>query len=277
VIGGLAAPRRARPLVHRLVSVATAAGLAASAGACAGRLLVRPSGPGVPAPNGAAHWNAVVDACRNVRTYRARLGLSGTVANRRIPGFASAVLGLAVTAAGEIGLEARVSGQPVFTMAGTSDHARLLLVDDQRIVDAPADAIVDALIGVPIGPARLLAILAGCVSTSDAMDEAVRYGDLLRVVSGDATVFLEERDGVWRAQAGDAPGLRVDYQAMESGRPRRIALRSVSGAEPSVSIVLRVDEAEINRPLPPSVFTVRVPDTATPMSIDELRASGPAR
>jgi hypothetical protein len=212
-----------------------------------------------------------------VRTYRARLALSGTVANRHIPGFASAVLGLAVTAAGDIGLEARVSGQPVFTMTGTADQARLLLVDDRRVVDAPADAIVDALIGVPLGPARLLAILAGCVSTSDAMDEAARYGDMLRVASGDTTVFLEDRDGAWRVRAGDAPGLRVDYQALEDGRPRRIALRSAPGADPRVSIVLGVDEAEINRPLPASIFTARIPETATPMSIEELRASGPAR
>jgi hypothetical protein len=261
------------PFVHRLAWTAAAAGLAASTGACAGRLLVRPSGVGAPAPDGAAHWAAVVGACRNVRTYRARLGLSGTVANRHIPGFASAVLGLAVTTAGEVGLEARVSGQPVFTMAGTADRARLFLVDDQRVVDAPADAIVDALIGVPIGPARLLAVLAGCVSTRDVMDEAARYGDVLRVVSGDTRVFLEDGDGVWRARAGDAPGLRVDYQAMEHGRPHRIALRSAPGAEPRVSIVLRVDEAEINRPLPASIFTVRVPETATPMSIEELRAS----
>jgi hypothetical protein len=266
-----------RPLLQRLASVAAAAGLAASTGACAGRLLVRPSGPGAPAPDGAAHWAAVVSACRNVRSYRARLGLSGTVANRHIPGFASAVLGLAVTATGEIGLEARVSGQLVFTMAGTADHARLLLVDDQRVVDAPAAAMVDALIGVPIGPARLLAILAGCVSTSDTMDEAARYDDVLRVVSGDTTIFLEDRDGVWRVRAADAPGLRVDYQAVENGRPQRIAVRSAPDAEPRVSLVLRVDEAEINRALPPAVFTVRVPDAATPMSIEELRASGAAR
>lgn len=238
---------------------------------------MRPSGLGAAAPDGAARWAAVVDACRNVRTYRARLGLSGTVANRHIPGFASAVLGLAVTSAGEIGLEARVSGQLVFTMAGTADHARLFLVEDQRVVDAPADTIVDALIGVPIGPARLLAVLAGCVSTSDAMTEAARYGDVLRVVSGDTTVFLEDRNGAWAVRAGDAPGLQVDYQAVDSGRPSRLALRSIPGADPRVSIVLHVDDAEINRPLPASVFSVRVPDTATPMSIEELRASGAAR
>jgi hypothetical protein len=238
---------------------------------------VRPSGPGAAVPDGAGRWAAVVDACRNVRTYRARLGLSGTVANRHIPGFASAVLGLAVTSAGEIGLEARVSGQLVFTMAGTAEHARLFLVDDQRVVDAPADAMVDALIGVPIGPARLLAVLAGCVSTSDTMNEAARYGNVLRVVSGDTTVFLEDRNGGWTVRAGDAPGLQVDYQAIDNGQPRRLAIRSAPGAEPRVSIVLHVDDAEINRPLPASVFTVRVPDTATPMSIEELRASGAAR
>jgi hypothetical protein len=266
-----------RRLAPRLTCLAAAAGLAVSTGACAGRLLVRPSGPGAAAPDAAARWAAAVGACRTVRTYRARIGLSGTVANRRIPGFASAVLGLAVTAAGEIGLEARVSGQPVFTMAGTADRARLLLVEDQRVVDATPEAIVDALIGVPLGPARLLAVLAGCVSTTDAVGESSRYGDLLRVATGDATVFLAERDGVWRVRAGDAPGLRVDYQDVEHGQPRRIALRSEPGAEPRVSIVLRVEEAEVNRPLPASIFTVRVPDTAIPMSIEELRASGPAR
>jgi hypothetical protein len=109
------------------------------------------------------------------------------------------------------------------------------------------------------------------------MNEAARYGNVLRVVSGDTTVFLEDRNGGWTVRAGDAPGLQVDYQAIDNGQPRRLAIRSAPGAEPRVSIVLHVDDAEINRPLPASVFTVRVPDTATPMSIEELRASGAAR
>lgn len=188
---------------------------------------------------------------------------------------ASARLEAAVTATGQMALEARVSGQLLFKLGGTSDRAVLLLAADHRVVTAPAAEIVDALVGVPLGPDRLLAMMTGCVSISNDISRTGRYGHVLEIVTSDAVVFLESGGGVWRVRAGTFGDFAVDYRSFDRGMPRRIALRSTAGHAPAVSLSLDVTSVDLSGSTPLSAFSVNIPDDASPMSIEELRQSGP--
>lgn len=210
-----------------------------------------------------------------MQAYAGVLGLTGKLGARRIRGLASAVLYVAVTADGRVGLEAQVSSQRVFRLGGTADRATLFLPADQRVVIDRADDIVDALIGVRLSPERLFAILGGCVSAGDTAATGERVGDTLRIRTPEAVVFLSRQAGRWTPVAVDFDDLLVDYQAWHGAVPRRVLLRSHGTASSPVVITLNVRDVELNLPPAPAAFVVNVPDGASPMSIDELRSSGP--
>jgi hypothetical protein len=243
---------------------------------CASRAFVRPSGPGTPAPDAATLWAEATAACRPVTSYAGALGLTGLVGRQRIRGLASATLDVAVTAAGQIGLEARVSGQLAFRLGGSAERAVLLIED--RDVTARADDIVEALIGIKIGPERLLAILTGCTTTLDRIDHGSRFpSDVLQVTAGDTVIFLARRGDAWRPRAGSFGVFEVDYRRFSGAFPQEIRLASRAGHTPAVALTFNVRSFELNPPLAPGVFAVAVPEGAgvKPMSLQELRESGP--
>jgi hypothetical protein len=214
-----------------------------------------------------------------VTTYQAQLRVSGRVAGRRIPGL---TVGLALDASGRIGMEFRVGGPPMLNLAGSADRATLLLHEQGRVVTAPAADIVEALVGARLGPARLLALLTGCVSSDPTLTEAGVADDLVVVTTPDAVVYLArtEREGqgerAWRVRAGEFEGLLADYRPFESTWPSEIDVRSDTGRSPRVALALRVVEFDVNSPrFNPAVFSVVVPDRAVATSLDELRDSGP--
>ena len=206
---------------------------------------------------------------------QAELGLAGRVGHQRIPGLAAATIGAAMTADGAIGLEARVSGQLLFRLGGTRDRAELLLPRDNRVVRARAEEIVEALIGVTLDPARFLAVLSGCVGSDATVQRAERFGDLLAVTTADATVYLQRTGADWQPRAGDLTGLHLDYRDVVQGRPAHVQLFSPPGQAPVVSLGIKIKAANINPTIPPAAFTVNVPADAEPMTIEELRKSGP--
>jgi hypothetical protein len=247
--------------------------LALAAGACAPRAFVRPSGPALPAPDAATIWLDASAACRGLAGVQAALGLTGRVRDQRIPGLAGATLYVAVSSVGDIGLEARVSAQLVFKLGGNAARATLYLPADNRVVVAPAADIVDALVGVRLGPERLLATLGGCVSRASTVDRAARYGQVLEVTTPDATVFLEQRAGVWTPRAGFADDLTIDYRRRGEAI-REVALQSAPGRQAGVAISLQVKQLDLAPALAPELFAVIVPEDARPMSLEELRSSG---
>ena len=143
------------------------------------------------------------------------------------------------------------------------------------------DDILDALIGVPVSPARLLAIVSGCVTTSDQVDHAVRHDGLLEVVTADGTVYLTSAGSGWQPRAGRfgaSPGageVLVDYGPFVSGLPRDIRITSTSAGKAAVSLNLRVQAVQTNVDLDPALFRVTIPDGATTISLEELRQIGP--
>ena len=241
--------------------------------ACGTRAFLRPAGPAQPAPDAGAAWTEATAACRPVTAYAASLDLSGRLGAQRIGRLAGATLDVAVTQAGQVGLEARASGQFIFRLGGTADRAVLVLED--RIVTAPASAIVEALIGLKISPAFLLAILTGCVSVSPTVERAGRFGDVIEIANADATAYLTRQAGSWRVRAGQSGGISFDLTKYDRGLPHEISLRSAAGDGPAVAVTLRVTRADANPSLPAGAFTVTEPPGSTPMTLDELRDAGP--
>jgi hypothetical protein len=256
----------------RSVGVLVAA-RAIGVGACAPRTFVLPAVAPTQALDSQEIWTATSASCRAMTGVRAALGLTGRVRDQRIPGLAGATLYAAVAADGSIGLEARVSGQLVFRLGGTSSNATLLVPSDNRVVRGVAEDIIDALVGLRLGPERLLAILGGCIARNADARHGERYGKVLRVETADAVVYLEPSGGVWGVRAGTAHGLAVEYRR-QGGEVRDITFRSGPGATAGVSIVLHVKEIDRAPALAPALFAVVVPDDARPMTLQELRESG---
>ena len=168
-------------------------------------------------------------------------------------------------------------GSSVFRFGGTAATATLWLRADNRVVHGPAGEIVEALVGVRLEPARLLALLSGCVATSTEATAAVRQGDLAQVTTSDAVVYLAG-DGVsWRPRAGLFEQLLVDYRRVEDGYPREIRITSDAGRSPSVDLSITVRSLDINPVFGGSEFIVPVPQQAVPASLEDLRAAGPLR
>lgn len=247
--------------------------LAASCGRRA--LFVPPVSTGVPAADAQAIWTPIATGCRATTAYRGAFGLTGQVGDRRIRGLASARLNTALSSAGDIGLEATVSGQLVFRLGGNADNAVLLLRDPVRTVAARPDDILESLIGVKVGPERLLAIVAGCVTRDDVVGRAFRHDRLLEIVAGDVTVYLEPAGASWRVRAGRFDDVLVDYGAIVDGTPRDVRIQSAAAGRPAVSLDLRVQVVQTNATLDAALFRVNVPDDAAPISLDELRRTGP--
>ncbi len=249
--------------------------LSFSVSACATVAFVRPVDVATPAPaesDALARANAT---CDSRQSYSGSLGLTGKLGTRRIPGLASAVLYVVVTRDGQVGLEAQVSSQRVFRLGGTAPRATLFLPADARVVVDRADEIVDALIGVRLGPERLFGILGGCASAGVGPGIVERVGEALRVRTSGATTFLLRTAGQWRPVAVDFDDLSVDYQEWKDGLPRRVLLRSRDRAGRPAALTLTVKSAELDAPIRVSAFQVNVPEGTLPMSIDELRSTGP--
>jgi hypothetical protein len=251
--------------------------LAIFAASCAGRsAFVVPRGPGNPAPDAEALWKPLVGSCRSISSYRSEFSLTGRIGDRRIRGLASAKLYTALAASGNIGLEANVSGQLIFRLGGSADEAVLLLRDQNRVATARPEEILEALIGVPVSPARLLAIVSGCVTTVETVERAARHDGVVEIATADATVYLTPADTRWQVRAGKFAEVSVDYFGFQDELPRdiRIASSSRSGRA-AVALDLRVQAVQTNANLDATLFRVTIPEGAAPISLEELRQIGP--
>ena len=241
--------------------------------ACARAMFVPPVGPGAPVADGAAAWAEASARCRNARTYAAALRLSGRAGDQRI---VTMNVDLAVADDQSIYLGATVAGRPVFVLAGAGGEATLWLRREHRTVTAAPGAILDAIAGMPIAPARLLAVLSGCVAREFDPRTVSAHERLVRVETADATVYLERQSGVWRTLAGLADGFIIEFARAGASLPQKVWLWSEPGQPVQARLELTVVESELNGQVPPQVFTPPAGSgTAAPMTIEELRAMGP--
>jgi hypothetical protein len=255
------------PRAGRLAAVAAVASLAA----CTPPRPTLPSGGGTPSAAAAAAYEEAVRDCRNARTVLAELGLSGRAGDTRLRGRINA--GIAAPASIRLEGVAPVFGRPIFILAGRDARATLLLSRENRVVDdAPPEAIVEALTGVALAPAELLAAVAGCGLGAAAPSNGRAFGDdWLAVDAGDGVTYLRRVDAGWRVGGASRGGVTIVYGEYASGFPSAIHVRTGTVAD----ITLRVSQLEINAAIDDGAFEVDVPPDAMPLTLEELRRSGP--
>jgi hypothetical protein len=258
-------------LVASLLALSVLAG-------CGARFPALPGGPGSPFPGYEAAYEQATAECRNVTSLVATLGLSGRSGSTGLRGRIDA--GLAAPARIRLeGFPPVVYGsRPYFILVATGDDATLVLPRDERVLlGARPDEIVEALAGVPLGPADLRAALAGCGLAPAAPGKARLFdGGWASIDQGDAVLFLRQVAGRWRVAAVSRGTMAIHYDDFVTGRPRVVRIRTTPDRrDAAADITLRLSDVEWNVPLDDRAFQVDIPPRAAPLTLDELRAAGP--
>jgi hypothetical protein len=243
---------------------------------CSAPLTKLPPGPGLEAADASQALAAATAACRAVSTMTAEAEVRGSIGGRRT----RARLALGVSSPASARIEAYAFGQRIFTLASTGTDATLLLDQDKRVLArAPADAVLEALTALPLGPAGLKAALTGCADTP-AQVAGERRDSHWRVISqGTASQYLRRRDegAPWELVAivhrDRGFEWRIDYGRFVSGLPRDI--RFTANDRKRFDLHLQLNEIELNVPLTPDVFEVKTPTGFEPITLEELRRGGP--
>jgi hypothetical protein len=241
--------------------------------ACATRRFTPPNASPVPlaASEAGGIWLDATRACVAVRSYNGEIRPSGRVADARVRGL---TLFVGVDDQDRMGIEAEAGSRPVFTLKGTTRQATLWLPQENRVVEAPAHRMLDAIVGLELGASRLLALFSGCIASNTTIERADRLGQVVRVTTPDAVVYLERDGEHWMTRAGAFGDLIVDYPQREGEWPDRILVRTAEGRVPRVDLSLEVAARVINREFPPGTFVVSVPAGAVPASVEDLRLIG---
>lgn len=265
--------RAARAVVCFVVGLGTAS--------CGASLMKLPAGPGAPAGDGREALAQATDVCRTINTITAEASVSGSAGGRSL----RARLNIGLQAPDSARLEAiGPFARPLFTLAARGESATLLLHDDNRILpDGRPAAVLEALTGVALGAADLRQALTGCAANEAPLGEARQLGDEWRTLENEATIIYLHRNpqtAPWQLVAAvhrpaDRPEWRVEYRDFANGLPQRIRL--VSNQANRFDLRLSMSGIEMNPPLPPAAFEVKVPPAAQPITLDELRRAGPLR
>lgn len=277
----LVRPRRLPVIAGGLLAATLLLGGCAARG---GGRFVPPTGPGAPAPEFAQRFEEATRACRDIHTMTAEAALSGRVGGRRVRGRLQMGLG----DPNAMRLEAVAPfGQPIFILAAHDGEGTLLLPRDNEVLpQAPAAAIVEALAGIALSPTELRAVATGCVSPSATATGGQQYGDALTAItlSDQSIVYIRSIDGAPRIVFAHRPGLEVEYGRYERALPRVVHLRRVaapaagaasSQTVPEAVLSLELSQIELDVALGPEAFTVEVPKGARPVTLEQLRQSGP--
>jgi len=243
---------------------------------CASLAFRPPTGVGRPAPDAPDALAEASADCRNARTFTGQTHLSGQVGEDRL----AVGLDVGLTAADQIYLVARAMGTERLWLSGSRVRATLYLAADRAALTAPAEEIVEALIGVRLTPSRLLAMLTGCLSRDLSIVRAERFDGLTAVTTPDGTVYLERRQRRWQVRGGTVDGfiVGVTHPPLATSFPSELQVRSDPGQVPAVDLRVRVGpQFAVNQDIQPAAFT-RTPPTGTgSITLDDLRAAGPLR
>jgi len=272
------APLGARaPQARRWPAVALVALVAASCGAPL-KPIVLPAGAGRPASGADEVLEAATSACRALSTFSAQVGVAGSIGGKRAP---HARLIVAVAAPSSARIEAPAPfGAPVFIFVARDRDATLLFPRDNRVLEhgAPAD-VLEALTGIPVDSEGLRAALTGCGVAPDAR-RALRYDEnWLAVPDRVGTLYLHRESSPlsWQVVAavrdGGAGGWRADYREFARGLPRSIHVFARTGEQ--FDLRLSLTDVDVNPQFDPDAFRVRVPASAVPLTLDELRTREP--
>jgi hypothetical protein len=260
--------------------------LAVLTASCGVPLMKLPKGPGAPisAEEAFASLAEATAFCRGLHTLTAEVAVTGSAGGRRVRGRLLAGVADAPSAR----LEAVAPfGPPLFIFAATVGDATLLLPRDRRVLaHAPPQEVLDAVAGVPLDETDLFTTLTGCPQAY-SFTTGFAVGADWRVVraSGGArwkTLYLRRGGAVqaWRLVAvlRDSASWRAEYPAHDTDIPRSIHLTSAdarSSGAPGFNVTLTLSQVETNVPLGADVFTIQIPKDAEPITLEELRRSGP--
>jgi hypothetical protein len=249
-------------------------GAALLTASCGTPLLKLPIGPGTPAADAASVIDQATSACRAVNTLTLEMSVHGTAGGHRLRGRLSA--GLAKPASARLEAAAPF-GPPVFVFVAINDDASLLLPRDRRVLEhGKAADVLEAISGVPLGAAGLRSLVTGCADKPDASD-AVAFGDDWRAApDGSDNVYFrrEGGNGTWRiVSTTKREAWRADYSMFENGLPH--AVRLVSQPAGRFDLQMELSQVDVNVPLGPEAFRLTPAGTPTPITLEELRESGP--
>jgi hypothetical protein len=242
---------------------------------CARPHITLPTDPGIPLPDFRAIHMQVSAACTGVRTLTAEMALSGRAGRQRLRG--RVVAGFARPASMRLEGVAPF-GPPAFILVASGETATLLLPRDERVLrGAKPEEILGALAGVTLGPADLQAILTGCVVPAPQPTDGRRHANGWASIdlAGGATIFLQPTSGgTWTLRAARRAGWRIEYPAWSGNLPQSVRLQSDQPAL-MVDLTVGLSQIETNKDLENAAFTVNVPRDAEPITLDELKESGP--
>ena len=213
--------------------------------------------------------------CAAVRTLTAEMALSGRAGRQRLRG--RVLAGFARPASMRLEGVAPFGSPAFILVARTGDGTLLLPRDDRVLRGAKPEDILGALAGVTLGPADLEAILTGCVvPVPQAMDGRRHANGWASIdLAGGTTLFLQPASGgMWTMRGARRAGWQIDYPAWSGGFPRLVRLQSDRAAV-MVDVTVGLSQIETNKDLEDAAFTVNVPGDADPITLDELRESGP--
>jgi hypothetical protein len=259
----------------RLAACAGLLIISAALSACGARRLELPSGAGQPFPDFSQAAQEATASCRGVKTISAELGISGRAGDQKLRGRATAGI-----APASMRLEGTAPfGPPVFILAADGARATLLLPRDNRIVvDETPAAILDALVGLDLGPADLLALLSGCVvpDPTPVGGRLFPRGWARIDLAGDTALFLQRDPRQrWQVRSGSRQRLGVEYETDAGGAVAAVRVTVGGDAPRTTDLRIVLSQVERDVPLSPDVFHLKIPADALPLSLTELRQSGP--
>jgi hypothetical protein len=238
-----------------------------------------PSAGGEPATDLPAAVDQALSACRQIDSMTAEIAVTGSIGGRRvrarlIGGFTPPATRLEAAAP---------AGPPFFIFVANGRDATLLLPRDDRVLErGRADEVLEAIAGVRLGPSELLQTLTGCPQASRP-SAGVAIGDAWRMWTTDtgSKVYLhrESVSSPWQVAAvlhsgeGGSGNWRADYGDFHDGLPHSVHLVSTDAAR--FDIHLQLSQIETGQALGGDVFRVQIPASAQPITIEELRRSGP--
>ena len=249
---------------------------------------------GSPAPDAAEALAAASASCRGVSTLTAEISVSGSVGGQRVP-HARLLVGVARPASIRIEATVPLGGAAfIFTAkalplpSGNIDgppafDSTLLLPRDGRVLEhGRPDAVLEAVAGIPLSPPQLRAALIGCGVTPDVTLARHQGEDWIVMPDAGGHVYLqrEKAGGPWRIVAatpveGTSRGWRAEYHDFHNGLP--LTIRLAADDRSRFDVTLSLSQVEVNTTIDDSAFTIDVPPSARPITLEELTRGSEAR
>lgn len=263
-------------LTRRALVCLLLSGVALVSGCAPKVRLTLPPGEGSPLADVQAVAADARTSCRAPAALTADLRLSGRIDGDRVRG--TLQVGVARDAMRLEGLAP--FGAPVFVLAAQPSGAVLFLPRDEAVARAESAAVLlDAIVGVALGPADLLAIVSGCGLADWQATGAAAYGETWRRLDvGDRRRLWLRRDDAAGAglvlMAAEDDRWRIEYTRTGSGWPTAIRLqRTQEGTAGRTDVVFAVDAPEAIDALPSTALTLDVPAGTRSVSVADLRTS----